>query len=398
MIKLYPHQQKIVDSNRTKLLLCHSTGTGKTITSIALCNKYLSEDDYALVVVPKALKEKWQRDMHTFSTHLYTIMTKEEFKKHAKDLPPYRAVVIDEGHYFAGIKSQMSKLMYWYLNKHDIPYRFIATATPYLSTPLNIYTLARLLGHEWNYRTFTNKFFYEVPMGLRRVLKIKPNIEEQIAQLVKEIGDVVDMDEVVEVPEQSFSTVYFDMTEQQKEEILKIYEPQFIVEWTRKSQVENGFLYMEGEETKIIENGKVGYILQIAKENPKIAVLCRYTAQLHVLKQILEENGHTVYLISGEVKDRDSVVMDIEATQECVALIQADSAVGFEIPSVPIMIFASLSFSYVSYAQSLGRIHRINKLKENKYIHLITKGGVDEDVYNSIIKKQDFSFEIYGKK
>lgn len=397
-MKLYKHQERLLSEFPKRSLITWGTGTGKTIMGISLCNKALRNDQKVLVIVPKALKEKWQRDMHTFSTTLYTIMTKEEFKKNCKILDKHDAVLCDEFHFFLGIKSQLSKLLYWYLNHHNVEYRYFATATPYLSTPLNIFVAARLLGHEWNYRTFTNKFFYEVPMGLRRVLKIKPNIEEQIAQLVKEIGDVVDMEEIVEVPEQKFDTVFLELTKEQKEAIASIYEPQFIVEWTQKHQVENSFLYDKGEETRVYWGEKLDYIISFSKKHKKFAVICRYTKQLDLLKDILEKEGLCVYLISGQVDNRDEVVRQIEETESCVALIQADCAVGFELPSVPEMIFASLSFSFVAHEQAKGRILRINKTKENRYIYLVIKGGVDEDIYNSIMAKKDFSFAIYNKQ
>jgi hypothetical protein len=60
------------------------------------------------------------------------------------------------------------------------------------------------------------------------------------------------------------------------------------------------------------------------------------------------------------------------------------------------MVFASLSFSYVDYKQACGRILRINNLQENTYIHLVAE-GVDQDVYNCIQNKQDFTIKIYEK-
>jgi predicted helicase len=116
-----------------------------------------------------------------------------------------------------------------------------------------------------------------------------------------------------------------------------------------------------------------------------------------MLQSLLESKGKKVFLISGEVKNRDAVVGEVERTPECIVLIQAACSVGFELPSVPIMIFASLSFSHVDHMQALGRILRINKLKKNLYQYLVVKDGVDEAVYKCIMNKQDFHIALYNK-
>jgi predicted helicase len=105
-----------------------------------------------------------------------------------------------------------------------------------------------------------------------------------------------------------------------------------------------------------------------------------------------------VYMINGSVKNRDEITQQIEKDDECIVVINAACSEGYELPSIGTIIFASLSFSYKDYKQALGRFLRINKLKKNVYIHLVTAGSVDEGVYNAIMKKQDFDIEIYANE
>ena len=44
-----------------------------------------------------------------------------------------------------------------------------------------------------------------------------------------------------------------------------------------------------------------------------------------------------------------------------------------------------------------GRILRLNKLKKNVYIFLLTE-GVSQAVYESVMKKRDFDISIYAEK
>jgi len=91
------------------------------------------------------------------------------------------------------------------------------------------------------------------------------------------------------------------------------------------------------------------------------------------------------------------VVQDIGTVDEAIVLINASCSEGYELPSIGVILFASLSFSYKDYKQMLGRFLRINALKKNVYIHLISE-GVDTEVYKSIMNKQDFDIAIYSKQ
>lgn len=413
---LYPHQQKVIDQNPARHLLAHGTGTGKTHTSIALAD---GNCHTCLVICPKALVPKWQRDTEKYGdtfdsngqkTCKYTILSKEQFKKEAKTLPPFDGVIVDEAHYFAGISSQLSKSLYWYMKKHDIKYRWLLTATPYLSTPMNIYVLARHLGHEWNYNHFRSEFFEDVRMGHRVVPKIKGHIKEKLAACVQEIGSTIDMESAVAlhpelgvVPEQEFLTEYFDLTEEQKDAIIGLTDDLHITRWTHMHQIENGFLYGDGyQDTRIMNCPKNERLLQIISANNKVAVFCRYSHQIQTLAELIcnRIRGVKIFGVDGSStgEERDRIIQEAEKATNAVIIIQSQCSAGYELPSFNTIVFMSLSFSYVDYAQSCGRFLRIANLRKNRYIHLITN-GIEKDIYqNVVIEKQDFNLAIYGRK
>jgi hypothetical protein len=311
-------------------------------------------------------------------------------------------IVAHNCHYFFGIKSQLSKTLMAYLKKHDTPYRWLMTATPYLSTPLNIYVAGKLLGHNWNYAYFTNQFFYRINMGGRLISKIKPGMEEELSKLVKAIGETVDMGSLVTVPEQTFLTYNFQLTEPQIKAIQELDEPVFISRWTKKHQIENGHLYngdTSDEGTGITThyiNEKSEWILKNIKDKKKVAIFCRYKEQIAQYKALISYMypERPIFELHGDVKDRYTVIHDADNAPEAVILIQSECSAGYELPSFDFIIFASLSFSYVSFKQALGRFLRINRLKENTFVHLVVD-GVDRDVYNCIMRKEDFSINLY---
>lgn len=408
---LYNHQQKILDLNPPKHLLCWGTGTGKTIGALSLAYKNTNN---ILIICPKALFEQWKR--HTERDDLgrpkhcaYRIMTKETFRKEWDTVEYCEGIIVDEAHYFSGIQSHqkqsdMYRSLMAYIKKHNPPFIWLLTATPYLSTPLNILALSNILGYQWPYWKFHAKYFDRFRLGKssRWVSRVKSGIESEMARLVNIIGSTVHINECADIPDQVFETEYFQLTEDQTKAIKKVTESEInhIVKFTKFHQVENGTLKGdEYEPNQFFETEKNERIVELCQQNKKVAVFCRYNLQIDSLKETLEKaTNRPVYVIRGDVKNRDEVVQAAEKADECIILINASCSEGYELPSIGLIIYASLSFSFKDYKQSLGRFLRLNRLKKNVYIHLVTAEGIDEAVYQSILKKQDFDIAIYSKE
>lgn len=388
-MKLYKHQQDLLDKNPQRHLIAFDMGTGKTLTAIELAKKNKVDP---LIIVPKALKRQWEEQVLA-----WLVITKEELRSKWDELPQKEAVIWDEAHYGGNLKSQLSKAFLKYCKKWNIKYRWLLTGTPYLSTPMNIYALAKHLGYDWNYWQFFYRFFDLVPMGTRTIPKVKKGIEPEIAELVNKIGTTAKIEDLFDVPKQVFETRYFDTTKEQDIAIKKIDDDHFIARWTRKHCIENGYSGGgEYGEDKTYKSYKTDVIKDVVSENKKVAIFCRYNKQIDVLKEEIENMGvdRDIFIIRGDVEDKHSVVGGVEASDSCVVLINSSCSEGYELPSVGVIVFASLSFSYKDYIQSCRRFLRSNKLKKNVYLHLVTE-GVDKDVYNSIMRKQDFHIEIY---
>ncbi len=301
-------------------------------------------------------------------------------------------------HHFAGQKSAMSKSLLKYIKKHEIKNILLLTATPYTSSPWSIYVLARYLGYEWSWIKFRDKFFTDRYIGRRVVPQVKEGMEEEIAELIRKIGDVVRLDECADIPEQVFEVERFALTPEQEKAIKENTDTNPIVRFTKYHQIQQGCIKGDGyEPDKTFPNAKNERIRDYCEQTDKVAVVCRYNLQIDVLARELSDIGKPIFIIRGDVKDRDAVVQEIDKIDKCIVLVQADCGVGFELPSISLMIFASLSFSYVSYKQMCGRILRINRLHKNVYIHLLS-GDIDEAVYDAIKRKENFDVEMYGRE
>ena len=393
-IKLYEHQTNFLDHAGDKCGIWHACGTGKTITGLAIAS---ARSTSCLVICPKGVKSKWEKAVKDFPNTRFYVITKEEFRRDWADIQPFDGVIIDEAHHFSSTKSQMHKSLLKYLKQHRVKYIWPMTATPYRRDPFNIYALAKILGHNWDFMKFRYQFYRPQYFGPRMVWIAKTGIEKEIASLVRSIGDVVSFEQCGDLPEITHEVEEFDMTKDQLEAVdaLDLVEANPLTRYLRIHQICSGI----GAKSNKLER-----IMDLAEETPKLAIFCRYTEQIESIRDALAEAGHRVFVINGQTKNKDLVAQWVEAADRCVVIMQMDSAEGFELPSVHVACFASMSYSYLAYEQSLGRFIRINKQNKPKmFIYLITKeskgiDSIDRAVYDNLMAKQDFSLEIYSKQ
>jgi superfamily II DNA or RNA helicase len=400
MSNLYKHQIEFLKENPDKSALVWSCGTGKTRTALEWANTH--NYNSPLIICPKALKANWKREAERNCTNCL-VVTKEEFRRDWKNLLSHGQIIVDEVHngfLTPNFKSQMSKALRDYIKLHNVPRILLLSATVYTSSPWNIYQLATLLGHKWNWKSFNYTFFDQIRMGMRVIPQAKKGVEKKLAELTKKIASVVNIYDVLDVPlQQHCEPEYFALTKEQQKAIEQNYDPLPIVRYTQQHEIENGILLAnEFRELQTYETDKEERIKAICEENKKVAIVCRYNAQIDSLRESLQSLGKQIMVIRGDIKDRDIVTRTAEQSEECIVLIQADCAEGYELPSFPLCVFASMSYSYTKWEQICGRFLRMNKPSCTTFIYLLTEGeSVDQGVYDAVKRKEDFKIELFKK-
>ncbi len=401
MFKPYTHQKIILELGPKKHLLAWGCGTGKTYTAIKLCG-----NKSTLVICPKSIKEQWFNEVEKHAEwSMGQVFTKEEFKKNHLRCGRFGCIIVDESHFFHGMtgfrkKSGMLKALLAYIKLHNPEKIYLLTATPYMSTPWNIYAAAQILGYNWDYKKYKEYFFSMVNFGGRfPVPVIKKNIEKDIANLVRRLGSTISLQDCFDVPEQTYQVEYFKLTAEQKKAIEGL-EEEGIARWTRIHQICGGTLKSDGYSANAeYECEKMDRVLQLAEEHDKLIIICRYNHEIEVIGNKIKQKLSKIYhKINGSVRNRHEIIKEAEKSKEAIVIIQASCSEGFELPSFPVMVHYSYDFSLKNAIQMQGRILRANHLKKNVYISLVVKGSIDEDVYKCIQAKKDFDLEIYNKK
>lgn len=418
----YAHQQKILDDDPKKTGLFLGTGSGKTRIALMLAR------GNTLVICPKTQKEdrNWEREFDSLLppakagvkvNQLLTI-TFDIFKRDAATLPRFDTVIVDEAHGMLGLtpatrmrkrveipkSSQRFEALQEYLERTKPDRLYLCTAT-IVKSPMTVYAAKMLLegaGDMADFFRFRQRFYTRLPMPGREVWAPRKDsaCKDDLASLVRSIGYVGRLEDYFDVPEQTFITKHIELTEKQKARLkeLPVIYPEPIVRVGKRHQVENGVLI--GDEftaTEHFDNGKIDAILDYAAEFPRMVVFVKYTPQIEDIAAALRKGGYRVWELTGASPNRKTVLDEAKA-MDGILVAQAQISAGWELPDTPVMIFASRTYSYVDYAQGIGRILRANRLKKNLYINLVVPKSVDEAVDNSLTHKQDFDERIYAEQ
>ena len=383
MKTLYAHQKRFDKKNPDRALLVWETGTGKTISACVWLNR--RPDIKFVVVCPKGIIGKWRRDLKEWGVNLKNVdvVSRDNVKK--IDLTNYGGIVLDEAQDFASplfdkSRSKRAEIIYTYIRSHQKAHVLLLTATPVRSTPWNIHTLACYLKEFWDVRKFRDEYFFMTNRYGRFHYEKKEGWQKMIRPKVEMIADIVLMSDCVDVPHQRHQIVKIQWTKTQEKEFKSAGYMEPMAEWVHRHRMEQGDHKWQ-ELKKMID----GY--------RKVIVVCHYRAQIDDYVARLGEE-RLVFVLHGGISDQDKVIESAKEADDCVFFIQAQMGQGWDASEFSVIIFASMSFRYVDYIQSLGRIKRINNLHENTSIYLIA-GKNDLAVYNTVMAGNDFNPHYY---
>lgn len=413
---LYDHAKKIVEED--KPVAGVFLGTGSTKTRICL---FLARGKRALIICPKTqwADRNWQRELEKINLEKkdfyidITVISKETFRRDWERLPAFDVVICDEVHTMLGVTpniqwvkkkpvpkaSQLFNALESYLKKYPPQRLYLATAT-IVKSPMTVWAAAKILGKEINFYEFRDQFYIRLPVPGREIWVTKKDSasKDALAALVKEIGYVGRLEDYFDVPDQTHRVEKIELTPEQKKRIkeVAIEFPDPIVRVGKINQIEQGILSGdEFNESEAFAENKVDRILELSEEFSRMIVFVKYTAQIDLISKALKDIGKKVYILDGRTKDKGQVIKDANADEDYVLIAQAQISSGWEVPLCPVVVFASKTYSFVDYDQSLGRVQRANNIKKNLYIHLVAAGGVDEAVHRCVMEKRDFSERLY---
>lgn len=148
-------------------------------------------------------------------------------------------------------------------------------------------------------------------------------------------------------------------------------------------QIENGTIIFEDGTSAILDYSK-GLFIREKFKGQKIAIFYYYRKEWDLLKEVFGDN------LTNDLNE-------FNTTSKCIALQQISGAEGISLKEADALIFYNWGFSNVKYVQAKDRLTTMDR-KENTVYFILAKGGINEKVYKSLQKKEDYVSSIFIKE
>lgn len=311
----------------------------------------------------------------------------------------------------------------------NIRHRYVMTGFPVTENIAELYSQIKFLDRGkafgQSYYAFINRYF--VRFGQKLV--VKKRAIKQILDLIKPFCIRI-TNESLKLPPKTYKELSLEMTDQQRELLLQLndtfrlelgkvkIDTKYIFTLISKSlQICDGFVqhteYEKDEkgknttkvissELEIVDTNKDEALIETLNEiditRNKVVIWCAFLFSVKKLETILRKLGIRTISLTGATEDTNKVVQLFQRSKEFNVLIctQKKAAESVTLTSARYAIYYSNIWSNDARLNSEARIRRKgSEIHKNiMYIDLITKGSVEEKVYECLRKKKDLINEL----
>jgi len=353
----------------------------------------------------------------------------------------WKAVIADEATTIKERTAQVSKAAFKLADHAE--YRVPMTGTPLGNHPGDLWSLYRFIDDRvfgTSYWNFMRQYFLLGGFSGNDFTGFNPlQIGSFIARMYS-CAYRVTKATITDMPEKSYQQVDIALSIEQAELYRQIEEEMYaartnedgtvqelsvanaLVQITRLQQVTSGLFPVQKEigERAICERIKsaktdwlVNYVrYALADTDQQIVVWCRFRPEIEAIRDALMEAGlvedRDFGIIQGGVKNehREHLRVSLNDRENplrvLICQIQA-GAYGLDLPAADVMIYHSLTFSFLERSQSVDRGHRMGRTRPYQIIDLVTylpktdkkgsrqKTTVDHEILTALQRKQDLS-------
>ena len=441
MIKLYRHQEVALSYMRSNngFALFMEQGTGKTIPSLMRILDLLKSGKItnALVVAPKSALGAWDRDIELFNELdrdiLREAITCINYDKvwRGGDKSPYNkkygCIVLDEAHNIKNRTSQRSKFLLKIASLAD--YKYILTGTPISNGQLeNIWSLYCFLDpyiekgrvysrifkshmeenasgeYRGSYMEFQDRYcilnMYHKPTSYINVKELQKIINEYSYRIKK--SECLDLpeklpDEIISVElkekflykrllNDSAILEYEILAENPLSRLIKLRQL-----CAGHIKTEDGLIETKTEKLDILKELIEGY-----EDDKKLVIFAEFKYSISKISELLKKMKIKYVVLDGDQKDKKiwRKFQGDKTIRVIVCQYQTANA-GIDLYASDTIIYYEPTLRSQILEQSRDRIHRTGQVNKCSYIHLITKGTIEVDIYRALAGYSDFSDKLF---
>lgn len=429
MIKLFDHQRTALAYMKmnNSFALFMEQGTGKTLTALMHILYLLDKGliDSFLIVAPKSALGAWDRDIEIFDLadqkklkQAMTLINYDKVWRKGTDSPYFKewgCIILDEAHCIKNRSSQRSKFLLKLALKSK--YRYILTGTPIGNGHLeNIWSeyafLApkkevRSISCEWlgKYYDFSDKYCvlnqYYQPYKYRNVDELQDIINAHSFRVKKE--DCLDLPE--KLPDEIWSCelkekkLYKQLSKESAIVDLDVLAENPLTRMLKLRQMCSGQLVSDDGTVMDIKHEKLSIVSEYLDDfDQKLVIFAQFKRSIKDLDQMLSKKKIKHVILDGDQKDKNIWRKFQSDDSIRVIVVQYESgSAGIDLFASSTMLFYEPTIRSNTLEQARDRIHRTGQHHPCQYIHLITKGTIEEVIYRSLANYSDFSEKLFAE-
>lgn len=440
MFSLYRHQEIALSYFRSNnyFALFAEMGTGKTLVSLYRIAELLKRGSISnyLVVAPKSALGAWERDIEKFDSleremlsNNGTLINYDRVWRNGFDNNTFDLIVLDEAHCIKNRTSNRSKAILKMATRAK--YRYLLTGTPISNGQLeNIWSLYCFLdpymfrgriysnifkrhmeenangNYIGSYREFQDRYCilnrYFQPSSYINVKELQ-NIINEYSYRVKKV-DCLDLpeklpDEIIKVDLKEKS-IYKRLHEKSALLEYEVLAENPLSRMIKLRQLCSGHIKNENEllEFKTEKLDVLKEIIEGFEDSKKFVIFADFQYSVKQISKLLEKLKIKFVVLDGNQKNKN-IWREFQEKADIRGIVcqyQTASA-GIDLFASDTMIFYEPTLRSQILEQARDRIHRSGQKNKCSYIHLLTKGTIEIDIYRALSGYSDFSEKLFNE-
>lgn len=388
------------------LYLAMQVRTGKTLTSLGIAAELKAK--HVLFVTKKKAMSSIEADYAALNPSYTITVINYESLHHVMNDEQWDVIIIDEAHSLGAFPkpSDRAKMVRDLIEAYK-PYVILLSGTPTPESYSQMYH--QVYGIPNNpfrkYSTFyrfaddyvnvkqkkvNGLFVNDYSRGLDTIVKeMEPytiNYTQQEAGFESEVTEEVLFVDMKESTMKMINKLKRDLVIEGKEETILADTPAKLM--MKVHQLSSGTIKFESGKSMVLDTTKAEFIKEYFA-GCKIGIFYKFKEELSALKQVF---GDELCTDLSVFEDTDKhIALQIVSGREGISLKKADY-----------LVYYNIDFSATSYWQSKDRM----TTKERAFNHVywvFSKGGIEADIYKTVIKKKDYTVnhfkkDFYGKE
>ena len=423
-------------------ILADEMGLGKTLQAIIFLRKVidLKPDAKILIVSPTSLVYNWEKEFSKFAPELKYIVMADNKKKRQDIMQKFNeynifittyglvrndndyyedknfeVCIIDEAQAIKNYQAGMTKE----IKKIKARTKIALTGTPLENSVLELWSIFDFIMPGYLNSITRFKDAYGIKDVDEESLKKLDTLNYQIKPFIlrrkkkevsKELPDKIEHIEYLDMSEKE-KALYQSLVEETKREINDVVASEgfskarfkIVTLLTRLRQlcISPRLLDENYQEESVKIKRLLDIIKELIKDKHKILIFSSFKSAVYLVKEALDREYISNYVIDGSVKGRDRVAM-VDAFNKdktnCFLITLKSGGTGLNLTSADVVIHLDIWWNPQAENQATDRAHRIGQTKKVTVLKLINKGTVEEKIIELQEKKKILSDNLIEGK